>query len=53
MYACMYVIFIRCDKRTSNNKHKKQSLNDAQYKAAEPKKNYKNYFTWQSYIKNG
>jgi len=24
----MYVIFIRCDKRTSNNKHKKQSQND-------------------------
>jgi len=24
MYVCMYVIFIRCDKRTSNNKHKKQ-----------------------------
>jgi len=40
MYVCrpMYVIFIRCDKRTSNNKHKKQSQND---KAAKPKKNYK------------
>jgi len=37
----MYVIFIRCDKRTSNNKHKKQSQNDVQYKAAKPKKNYK------------
>ena len=36
----MYVIFIRCDKRTSNNKHKKQSQNDVQYKAAKPK-NYK------------
>jgi len=23
MYACMCVIFIRCDRRTSNNKHKK------------------------------
>ena len=34
----MYVIFIRCDKRTSNNKHKKQSKNDVQYKAAKPKK---------------
>ena len=34
----MYVIFIRCDKRTSNNKHKKQSQNDVQYKAAKPKK---------------
>ena len=37
-YACMYVIFTRCDKRTSNNKHKKQSQNDVQYKAAKPKK---------------
>jgi len=37
-YVCMYVIFIRCDKRTSNNKHKKQSQNDVQYKAAKPKK---------------
>ena len=36
MYVCMYVIFIRCDKRTSNNKHKKQSQNDVQYKAAKP-----------------
>ena len=45
----MYVIFIRCDKRTSNNKHKKQSKNEVQYKAAKPK----NYFTWQSYIKYG
>ena len=35
---CMYVIFIRCDKRTSNIKHKKQSQNDVQYKAAKPKK---------------
>jgi len=34
----MYVIFIRCDKRTSNNKHKKQSHNNVQYKAAKPKK---------------
>ena len=34
MYVCMHVIFIRCDKRTSNNKHKKQSQNDVQYKAA-------------------
>ena len=34
----MYVIFIRCDKRTSNNKHKKQSKNDVQYIAAKPKK---------------
>ena len=39
-YVCMYVIFIRCDKRTSNNKHKKQSQNEVQYKAAKPK-NYK------------
>jgi len=30
MYVCMYVIFIRCDKCTSNNKHKKQSQNDVQ-----------------------
>jgi len=36
--VCMYVIFIRCDKRTSNNKHKKQSQNDVHYKAAKPKK---------------
>jgi len=36
VYVCMYVIFIRCDKRTSN-KHKKQSQNDVQYKAAKPK----------------
>jgi len=34
----MYVIFIRCDKRTSNNKHKRQSQNDVQYKAAKLKK---------------
>ena len=41
LYVCMYVIFIRCDKRTSNNKkHEKQSQNDVQYKAAKPK-NYK------------
>ena len=38
LYVCMYVIFIRCDKRTSNNKHKKQSHNDVQYKAVKPKK---------------
>ena len=38
MYVCMYVMFIRCDKRTSNNKHKKQSQDDVQYKAAKPKK---------------
>jgi len=37
MYACMCVIFIRCDRRTSNNKHKKQSQNDAQWKAEENK----------------
>ena len=30
-YVCVYVIFIRCDKRTSNNKHKKQSQNDVAY----------------------
>jgi len=41
VYVCMYVIFIRCDKRTSNNKHKKQSQNDVQYKAAKPKKTTK------------
>jgi len=49
MYVCMYAIFIWCDRRTSNNKHKKQSQNDVQYKAAKPK----NYFTWQSCINNG
>jgi len=39
MYVCVYVILIiRCDKRTSNNKHKKQSQNEVQYKAAKPKK---------------
>jgi len=37
MYVCMYVIFIRSDKRTSNNKHKKQSQNYVHYKAAKPK----------------
>jgi len=36
--VCMYVIFIRCDKRTSNNKHKQRSQNDVQYRAAKPKK---------------
>ena len=25
--VCVYVIFIRCDRRTSDNKHKKQSQN--------------------------
>ena len=34
----MYVIFIRGDKRTSNNKHKRQSQNDIQYQATKPKK---------------
>jgi len=29
----MYVIFLRCDRRTSNNKHNKQSHNNLQYKA--------------------
>ena len=43
--VCMYVIFIRCDKRTSNNKHNKQSQNDVHYKAAKPKNYLKNYFT--------
>jgi len=37
----IYAIFIRCDKRTSNNKHGKQSQNDVQYKAAKPKKTIK------------
>jgi len=37
MYVCMCVIFIRCDRRTSNNKHKKQSQNDVHYKAAKIK----------------
>jgi len=23
VYVCMYTIFIKCDRRTSNNKHKK------------------------------
>ena len=32
------LIFIRCDKRTSNNKHKKQSQNDVQYIAGKAKK---------------
>jgi len=30
LYACTYVMFIRCDRRTSNNKHKKRSRNDVQ-----------------------
>jgi len=33
----MYVIFIRCDECISSNKHKKQSQNDVQHKAAKPK----------------
>ena len=37
MYVCMYVIFIRCNRRTSNNKHKKQSQNNVQYKTEKPK----------------
>jgi len=37
MYVCMYVIFIRCNRRTSNNKHKKQSQNNVQYKTENPK----------------
>ena len=37
MYVSIYVIFIRSDKRTSNNKHKKQSQNYVHYKAAKPK----------------
>jgi len=37
-WAIMYVCdFIRCDRLTSNNKHKNQSQNDVQYKAAKPK----------------
>jgi len=36
MYVC--IIFIRCDKRTSNNEHKKQSPNDVQYKSSKTKK---------------
>ena len=35
--VCMYVIFIRCNRCTSNNKHKKLSQNDVQYKADKPK----------------
>jgi len=35
MYLCMYVIFIRCDRRTSNNKHE-SSQNDIQYRAETP-----------------
>jgi len=37
MYVCMYVIFVRCDRHTSNNEHKKQSQNDIEYKTAKPK----------------
>ena len=32
MYVCMYVIIIRCDKRTSNNKHRKQRQNNVHVK---------------------
>jgi len=33
-YVCMYTCnIVRCDRRTSNNKHKKQTQNDIQYKA--------------------
>jgi len=35
--VCMYAMFIKCDRHTSNNKHKKQSQNDVLYKAAKPK----------------
>ena len=39
---CMYVIFIRCDKRTSTQQTQKaKSQNDVQYKAAKPKKTIK------------
>jgi len=31
--VCMYVIFIRCDGRTSDNKHKKQNQNNVPCKA--------------------
>ena len=31
--VCTYVIFIRCNRRTSNNKHKKRSQNNIQYTA--------------------
>ena len=37
-YIDSSLIFIRCDKRTSNNKHKKQSQNDVQYTAGKAKK---------------
>jgi len=44
--VCMYVIFISCDRRTSNNKNKKQSQNDTIHSIKT-----KSYFTWQRYIK--
>jgi len=37
IYVCMNVIFIRCNRHASNNKHKKQSQIDVHYKAAKPK----------------
>jgi len=37
----MYVIFIRCDKRTSNNKHKKTESEWRTVQSSKTKKNYK------------
>ena len=49
-YVCIYyVIFIRCDRRASNNKHKKQNRNDMQYRADKNR----NCITLQSYIDGG
>jgi len=36
-YVYVYVIYIKRDRRISNNNHKNQSQNDIQYKAAKPK----------------
>ena len=39
MYVCrpMYVIFFRCNRRTSDNKHNKQNQNNVQHKAEKSK----------------
>jgi len=49
MYVCMcmYLVFIRCDKRTSNNKQKAES-EWCTVQSSKTKKNYKNTDLWQT-----
>ena len=49
MHVCMYVIFIRCYRRTSNNKHTKAKSEWHPIQS----RTTKHYFTWQSYANNG